>query len=289
MQSLRETIQDAKARGVAVGHFNISDLAALNAIVDAVRELSLPVIIGVSEGEREFVGLSRVVALIRSIRETEEVPVFLNADHTYSFEKVKQAVDAGCDSVIFDGAKLPSEENIRITKQCVEYAASKNHGVLVEGEIGFIGTSSKLLEKIPEGAAITSEFMTQPEEAREFVRETGVSMLAPAVGNIHGMLKNMPNPRLDIGRIKEIREAAGVPLVLHGGSGIADEDFRAAIRAGISIVHINTEIRVAWRSGLERGLKENPEEIAPYKILPFAVAAVKDVVRSRLKLFNFLE
>lgn len=286
MLSLRETIEDARARGVAVGHFNISDLAALNAIVDAARELSLPVIIGVSEGEREFMGLRRIAAVIRSIREMEGVPIFLNADHTYSFEKVKEAVDAGCDSVIFDGAKLLFEENVRIAKQCVAYAALKNPAVLVEGELGFIGTSSKLLDEIPEGVAITPEFMTKPEEALKFVRETGVHMLAPAVGNIHGMLKNAQNPKLNIERIGEIREAAGVPLVLHGGSGIADEDFRLAIKAGISIVHINTEIRLAWRKGLEEGLAHNPEEIAPYKILPLAVTAVKDVVVRRMKLFS---
>lgn len=286
MSLLREIIQDAESRNTAVGHFNISDLAALNAIVAAARELSLPVVIGVSEGEREFVGLHRAVALVRSIRENEGVPVFLNADHTYSFEKVKEAVDAGFDSVIFDGAQLPLEENIRIAKQCVEYARSKNLDILVEGELGFIGTSSKLLEAIPEGASITEELMTTSDEAREFVEKTGVDLLAPAVGNIHGMLKSAPNPKLDTERIRAIRDAAGVPLVLHGGSGISDEDFRSAIEAGISVIHINTEIRLAWRQGLERGLAEHPEEIAPYKIFPSAVEAVAAVVAKRMKLFS---
>lgn len=138
--------------------------------------------------------------------------------------------------------------------------------------------------------------MTKPEDAARFVKETGIDLLAPAVGNIHGMLarrseseggfKFTPNPALDIERIKELRQAAGIPLVLHGGSGIIDSDFTKAIDAGISIIHINTEIRLAWRQGIEKALKENPEEIVPYKILPYAVGEIKKNVDKRLRLFN---
>jgi fructose-bisphosphate aldolase class II len=117
------------------------------------------------------------------------------------------------------------------------------------------------------------------------VKETGVDLLAPAVGNIHGMLKNAPNPRLDIPRIRAIREAAGIPLVLHGGSGISDEDFVSAIDAGVSVIHISTEIRVAWRRGIENAVHE-VESIAPYKLMENVVSAVQDVVQKRLKLFS---
>ena len=243
MQSLIEIVREAEAKHIAIGHFNFSDLAGLKAIFDAARELGVPVILGASEGERAFVGPRQAAALVRSLREEYGYPVFLNADHTYSFEKVKEAVDAGYDAVIFDGAKLPLEENIRIAKQCVEYAKSKNPSIIVEGELGYIGSGSEVRKELPEGAAVNPEDLTKPEEASGFVRETGVDMLAPAVGNIHGMFANAPDPALDLARIAEIKKAAGVPLVLHGASGNTSDDLRGAIVAGISIVHINTEFR----------------------------------------------
>ncbi|MBI2108635.1 MAG: class II fructose-bisphosphate aldolase [Parcubacteria group bacterium] len=288
MKTLREIIVDAEKNKVAIGHFNISNLETLWGIFNAARKLNVPVIIGTSEGERDFVGVRQAVALVKSLREEFDYPVFLNADHTYSFERVKEAVDAGYDAVIFDGTKLPLAENIKITKQCVEYARSVNKHILVEGELGYIGTSSKLLDAIPEGAAVRDEMLTKPKEFSQFIKETGVDLAAPAVGNLHGMLKSGKNPNLNISRIQELRVAGGVPLVLHGGSGISDEDFKNAIAAGISIVHINTEIRVAYKSGVQMGIQENPDEIAPYKFIKEAVRAVEEVVEKRLKLFNNL-
>ncbi len=288
MQTLFQVIKDAEVKKVAVGHFNISDLAALKAIFAAAHSLSLPVIIGVSEGEADFIGRKQAAALVRGLREEYGWPVFLNSDHTHSLEKIKEAVAAGFNAVLFDGSKLSFEENVKATKEVVEYVKSVDEKIIVEGEIGYIGGSSQILKEIPAGAAVRDEDLTTPEEAGQFVRETGVDLLSPAVGNIHGMFKDAPNPNLNIGNIEKIKKAAGVPLVLHGGSGIRDDDFRAAITAGISIIHINTEIRVAWRRALDEFLRENPEEISPYKILPAAVAAVEAVVKERLKLFNRL-
>ena len=288
MKTLREVIRDAESNHVAVGHFNISNIEGLWAIFHAARNLNLPVIIGLSEGERDFVGVKQAVALVKSIREEFDYPIFINADHTYSFERAKEAVDAGFDAVIFDGAKLPIDENIKTTKQCVEYARSKNPDILVEAELGYIGTSSKILDEIPEGAGVSEETLTSAEDAARFVAETGVDLFSPSVGNIHGMLRNMPNPRLNINRVHAIKEAAGVPLVLHGGSGIADQDFTDAIKAGISIVHINTEIRVAYRDAVKQAITEHPDEVAPYKIMKSAVSAMEKVISERLKLFNHL-
>lgn len=291
MSTLREIILRAEEKRIAVGHFNISDIAALNAIAAAAKELSVPVIIGVSEGERDFIGVKNAVALIRSMRE-DGYPIFLNADHAYSVEKAKEAIDAGYDAVIFDGAKLSLEENIAKTKEVVEYAKSRksrnpaNPVTLVEGELGYIGTSSKILNELPNGAALQEKDMTTSEDAARFVKETEVDLLAPAIGNIHGMMKDAPNPNLNIKRISEIKKSADVPLVLHGGSGISDADFKAAVAAGISIIHINTEIRLAWRRGLEQAFEENPEEITPYKLLPAAEKEIKKIVSQRLKLFN---
>jgi fructose-bisphosphate aldolase, class II len=158
--------------------------------------------------------------------------------------------------------------------------------MLVEGEIGDIGSGSEIHDQAPD----LSKGLSTPEQAKQFVESTGVDVLAPAVGNMHGMLRSMvrgeTKKRLDIERIASIKRASGTFLTLHGGSGTDDEDLRKAIAAGINIVHINTELRVAWRHGLEQGLAKQPDEVVPYKILPSAVDAVKQVVSSRLKLFN---
>src|SRR5262249_45888939 len=156
----------------------------------------------------------------------------------------------------------------------------------IEGEIGDIGTGSEIHARAPN----LSRGLTTPEDARQFVESTGIDILAPAVGNMHGMLESMVHgdtrKRLDIERIRQIKAAAQVFLTLHGGSGTNDDDLRKAIAAGINIVHINTELRVAWRRGLEEGLAKQPEAIVPYKILPAAVDEVKKVVGSRLNLFS---
>ncbi len=295
MKTLREYIKEANKQKIAIGHFNISNIEALHGIYSAAKKLSseinkqVPIIIGVSEGEEEFIGINEISALIKTIREKDDYPIFLNADHHYSFQSVKNAIDAGYDAAIIDEVKLSIEDNISITKKCVDYATDinqkENRDVLIESEIGFIGQSSKLLESIPEG--VNESTMTKPEEAQYFVEQTGVDLLAPSVGNIHGMVKG-GNPKLNIERIKDIREACGIPLVLHGGSGIDDTDFTEAIKAGISIIHINTEIRVAYKKGITEALKEESSEIAPYKYLKKAVEEVEKVVYSRLKLFNHL-
>jgi fructose-bisphosphate aldolase, class II len=286
MKTLKECIAEAESKKTAIGHFNISNLEGVWAAFGAAQKLNLPVIIGVSEGEREFVGVKQIAAVIKSIREEYDYPIFLNADHTYSFEKVKEAVDAGFDAVIVDGAQLPFEDNVKLAKQCVEYAKSVNPNILIEGELGYIGTSSKLLDALPEGVTTSGEGLTHPDQAKQFVEATSVDLLAPAVGNVHGMMKVGNDPRLDIPRIKDIRQAAGVPLVLHGGSGTVDEDFVNGIHNGIAIVHINTELRVGFRKGLELALQEHPDEIAPYKYLKEALKAMEKVAEGRLKLFN---
>lgn len=310
MKSLKELIQEAEGKKIAIGHFNIGNLEQLKAIAHVGGRLNVPVIIGVSEGERAYLGVKHVVDFVKSYNEQhakeEGFKLFLNADHTHSVEKIKEAVEAGFDAVLFDptpnfvgrgasGEKFSLEENIKKTKEAVEVAKSINPDVIVEGELGYIGSSSEILSGVPGGAAIRPEDLTTPEDALKFVKETGLDLLAPAVGNIHGMLARpsesgggFENPRIDIRRIKEIREASGVPLVLHGGSGIIDEDFTEAINAGISTIHISTELRYIWRKELEKVLRENPLEIAPYKVMPEVIKAIEEVVEKRVKLFSKL-
>lgn len=287
MRNLLQVIQEAEKKKIAIGHFNVSNLEQLKAVANAAGKLNLPVIVGVSEGERDYIGIPQITSLVRSYR-SEGIEMFLNADHTRSLENVKKAACAGFDSIIFDAANLPLEENIRSTieaRNFIEKYSSWRHRILFEGELGYIGTSSELFDALPEGASVTEEHMTTPEDAVRFVKKTRVCLFAPAVGNVHGMFKDAPNPRLDIRRIKEIKEKTGVPLVLHGGSGIVDEDFTAAIGAGISIIHISTELRAAWRNAIEKALKDNPNEVAPYKLMASVIATVQDAIERRMRLF----
>ncbi|MEK7512619.1 MAG: class II fructose-bisphosphate aldolase [Patescibacteria group bacterium] len=296
MQPLLQRIKEAEAEKIAIGHFNIGSLEHLKAIARAARALNLPVIIGVSEGEREYFGIHHVRDLIASYNaeHAKHSPsgrgfrLYLNADHTHSIEKVKEAVRLGFDEVLFDASSRSFDENVSLTRAAVTAAKRMTPEVLVEGELGYIGNGSTVLKEAPKGAAVRPEDFTTPEEAARFVEETGVDLLAPAVGNLHGMLAGASNPRLDIPRIRAIREAAGVPLILHGGSGIADEDFTAAIEAGVSVIHISTELRVAWRKGMERVLREHPDEIAPPKVLPEVIEEIERTVTARLKLFTGL-
>lgn len=281
MKTLREYIKEAEEKSVAIGHFNISNLEGFHGVYNAAKKLNVPVIIGLSEGEEDFVGRNEAIGMIKQIRERDNFPIFLNADHHYSFNRVKLAIDAGFDSVIFDGANLNFEENVEITKQCVSYARKVNPEILVEAELGYIGSGSNIKDKIPEGAGMK----TKPDEAKRFVEITGVDLFAPSVGNIHGIVKG-GNPHIDIALVAELRKATGVPLVLHGGSGISDEDFINGIKAGISIIHISTEIRLAYDEALKKSLLDNPNETTPYKILEPAVEAIETVVTARLKLFS---
>jgi ketose-bisphosphate aldolase len=286
MQHLRDLLQQAQQNGVAIGHFNISDLVLLKAVFAAARELNVPVLVGASEGEREFVGTRQIAALVQTLREEFDFPIFLNADHTHSLAKALEAAKAGFDSIVFDLSALPFDENVRQTKQAVEALKAINPSILVEGEIGDIGTGSE----IHETSRDLTKGLSTPQQAKQFVESTGVDVLAPAVGNMHGMLLSMVEGKtkkhLDIKRIAAIKEATGAFLTLHGGSGTNEEDLHKAIASGINIIHINTELRVAWRHGLEQGLAKQPNEVVPYKILPSAVEAVKQVVASRLRLFN---
>ena len=286
METLRTILTRSEKQGVALGHFNVSDLVLLKAVLAAAAEIEVPVLVGASEGERDFLGTRQLAALVKSLREESGVPIFLNADHTHSLTKAVEAVKAGFDSVVADFSALPFAENVSRTKEAVEALKAINPSVIVEGEIGDIGTGSEIHD------TVGNQFrnLTTPEEAQQFVTATGIDVLAPAVGNMHGMLKSMvqgkAKKRLNIERIGEIKKAAGAFLTLHGGSGTDDADFRSAIAAGINIIHINTELRVAWRQSLEESLQRRPNEVVPYKVLPPVIDSVKEVVASRLKLFT---
>src|SRR5499427_7581829 len=284
----KDTLRDVLARlekeGAGLGHFNVSDQVLMKAVIAAVAETKFPVLIGASEGERDFFGTHQLAALVKSQREESDLPLFLNADHTHSLAKALEAANAGFDAVTIDFSALPFEENVARTKETVQAIKAVSPSILAEGEIGDIGTGSEIKETAQGGK------LTTPEEARQFVEATGIDNLAPAVGNMHGMLKSMVQGKakkhLDLERIAQIKHAAGVFLTLHGGSGTDDEHFRKAIAAGINIIHINTELRVAWRESLAESLARDSNEVVPYRVLRPVVDSVRHVVSSRLRLFH---
>ncbi len=284
MTTLLEVLQDADKRRIAVGHFNVSDLVTLYGAVAAAKERKLPVVVGVSEAERRFIGLPQLVALVKSLRRDDAPPIFLNADHTHSLEGSLEAARAGFDWVVCDFSALPLAENLKRTAEAVRELKAIRPDILVEGEIGDIGSGSQIHDSAPHLV------LTTPDEALNFVKVTGIDTLAPAVGNMHGVLKSMlsgdTRKHLDIGRIRAIKERTRIFMTLHGGSDTADADLRAAISAGMTVVHINTEVRLAWRRGLEDSLAAHKDEIAPYTLLAPATAAVKNVVGERLALFS---
>ena len=205
MQGLRDALEQSQKDGFAIGHFNVGDWVLLKAVLASGRELKVPVVVGVSEGEREFIGVRQIAALVRSLQEESDSPIYLNADHTHSLAKAVEAANAGFDAIVFDLSALPFEQNVHQTKEAVEALKTINSAILVEGEIGDIGTGSEIHEEAPD----LSSGLTSPAEAKQFVEATGVDILAPAVGNMHGMLKSMVHgqtrKRLDIQRIAQIK------------------------------------------------------------------------------------
>ncbi|MBS0419839.1 MAG: class II fructose-bisphosphate aldolase [Proteobacteria bacterium] len=280
---LARVLAEARAAQRAIGHFNVSDLVLLKGVLAGAQGLNVPVIVGASEGEREFLGTAQLAALVRSLRDDCPFPIYLNADHTHSLPKALEAARAGFDSVVFDLSDRPLEDNVRCTKAAVEILKGVNPDFIVEGEIGNIGSGSEIHQ-----TAATEYHFTTPADANEFVRATGIDVLAPAVGNFHGVLREMldgsQDKRLNIEVIRAVAAATCRPLTLHGGSRTNEGDLVKAIEAGITIVHINTELRLAWRQSLAEALASHPDEVVPYKLLRGPVDAVAQIVRAKLRL-----
>jgi fructose-bisphosphate aldolase class II len=286
MKSLRYYFERAQAEKFAIPQFNFSDFSQMKAIVEKCVELKSPVILGTSEGESKFFGLEEAVALRNVLRNKTKSQIFLNLDHGKSLEYLKQAIDAGYDMVHFDGSKLALDENIKITKEVVKYAKKKR--VLVEGEVGRMGTDSSRLYS--EKFEIKEEDLTKPEDALEFLNKTKVDLLAIAIGSFHGIEVSgvCPNLRLDV--LRAIREkVSDTFLVLHGGSGTPEDDVKETIKNGVVKININTELRLAFSGNLRRFLNNNPEEITPYKFLVDSMRAVGRVAEIKIKLFGSAE
>ncbi len=272
MKSLKYYYKKAKKERWAMGQFNFSLYEQMRAIILAGYSLKSPLILGTSEGEANFFGLKEAVALKRTVN----TPVFLNLDHGKDIDFIKKAIDTGYDSVHFDGSSLDINENIRMTKKIVSYA--RKRGVLVEGEIGVIEGNSGFNTKKVE----LKKSLTSPEDAKLFFEETGVDLLAVAIGNVHGIYPNMPKINLNL--LSQIEKETSALLVLHGASGLKNEELKKAIQRGIVKVNINTELRKAWKDSLSKEI--NSDGIKPYNILPKVIKDVENVVLKKMKIFN---
>jgi fructose-bisphosphate aldolase, class II len=275
--SMNYFLPRAKQEGFAVGQFNMNNLEYVQAITAAGKEERSPFIFGASEGAIQYMGLHNVVALARIAAEESGLPIALHLDHGSSFEMVVKCIRAGFSSVMFDGSHYPLEENIRLTQKVVEVAHAV--GVSVEGELGTIGGVEDDLDVAEEDASLAN-----PDDAIRFWQETGVDAMAIAVGTAHGIYKGVPKIRYHI--IEKVSQNIEAPIVLHGGSGVPDESVQRAISLGVGKINVNTENQVASSKRVREVLAENAEMIDPRKYLGPARAAIKEVVKGKMRLFG---
>jgi len=269
----------AEKEGWALPQFNFSTADQLKGIVEGALLQKAPLLVGTSEGDSAFIGKAQAVALVESYRKETKLPIFLNFDHGKSVESVREAMEAGYDAVHFDGSAFPFAENVKLTKKVV--ALAKKHGiVLVEGEYAEIPGLHSTFHKGKTPKLGKGSF-TDPKEAREFVRKTGVTSLAVLVGTVHGVYKR--NPRLDIELLSEIKKHVTSFMVLHGGSGTLKADLLSAVKTGVVKVNVSTELRAAFVNTLRTTLNNNKDEVTPYNVLPPSVEAVRKVTEEKLQ------
>ena len=276
LENMKNMLEKAKKEKYAVPHLNINNLEWAKYILEECQELNSPVILGVSEGAAKYMGGYNVISgmvngLLKDLNIT--IPVALHLDHGSSFETCKKAIDAGFSSVMIDGSKLNLEDNIKVTKEVIAYAESKN--VSVEAEIGCIGGSED---------GVSNEILhAKTEDCVKIVNETNLCTLAPALGSVHGIYKGEPN--LNFERMKEISEKTNLPLVLHGGTGIPDDKIKMAISCGISKINVNTELQLAWHGALKKFVLNN-DTYDPRKVIGSGESAIKEAIKAKVILFG---
>lgn len=276
--SMKEMLIKAKAEGYAVGQFNLNNLEFTQAILQAAQAENSPVILGVSEGAARYMsGFKTIVKMVEGLIEDLKVtvPVAIHLDHGSSFEKCKEAIDAGFTSVMIDASHHSFEENIEITSKVVDYAHSKN--VSVEAELGTVGGQED--DVIAEGV-----IYADPKECEELVKRTGIDCLAPALGSVHGPYKGEPN--LGFKEMEEIGKITGLPLVLHGGTGIPTKDIQQSVSLGTAKINVNTENQITSAKAVREALAANPEEYDPRKYLGPAREAIKTTVIGKIREFG---
>lgn len=279
---LKHWLERAHKEGFALGAFNVSSTEILRAVLAAATVKQSPVIIESSDGETEYLGAKNLVDLVTNAREETHLPIFVNLDHARSVDRIQIGLDAGYDLVHYDGSKESPEVNLHNLKTVVKRAHSL--GILVEGERDYIIEGSTV-RHISAAAGRALSQTTDPETAAIFVENSGIDIFAASIGNVHGLYTS---PKiLDLKLLAEIREKVSSFLSLHGGSGIDDEQIRQAIEIGQFVkINVSTELRQAVRAGLERELKEHPDEVAMYKLMPDALREVQTIVEAKMELFG---
>ena len=273
--NLNDILLDAKKNKYAVGLFNTTDTDMLEAAITAAEELNSPIIIGTAEVLLPFGDLNLIAPSMVHMAKNAKVPVCIHFDHGVSYEKCIQALDLGFTSIMFDGSQLPYEENIQKTKELAIIA--HKYGATIEGEIGSIGSTDT--------QEADTDLYTNPEQAKDFVERTGVDALAIAIGTVHGPYKKKPN--LDINRLKVISDLIDTPLVLHGGSGLSDNDFKSTIENGISKINIFTDLCVSGELSLKANIGDGTTGMNGYlNARNLKVMAIKETVKQKLTLFG---
>lgn len=267
-----QMLEDAQKGGYAVGAFNVENMEMVKAVIGAAQELRAPVMLQTTGSTIKYGSMETYAAIVAAEAKKATVPVCLHLDHGSSFELAVQAIKAGYTSVMIDGSHENFEDNIAVTKKVVDVA--KACGIPVEAELGKVGGK----EDDTEAEADTN---TDPEEAKEFVERTGVSSLAIAIGTAHGFY--VGTPVLDKERVSAVKKLVSVPLVLHGGSGLSDEDVRDCIRRGMCKANFATELRAAYTDAVKKLLAEHPETFDPKKLGVVGMEAVKNLVMDRMK------
>jgi fructose-bisphosphate aldolase class II len=273
----KEILAAAQKGNYAVGAFNCNNMEIVQAIIAAAEAENSPVIIQASQGAIKYAGLDYIVGLVTTAAKNTKIPVCLHLDHGTDFQQVVRCIAKGFSSVMYDGSKLPMEENIAITRRIVEIASAV--GVSTEAEIGKIaGTEDEV--SVHEKEAM----LTEPSEVKHFAENTGVDSLAVAIGTAHGQYKF--EPKLDFDRLAKIRDLVDIPIVMHGSSGVPDADVRKAISLGVRKVNIDTNIREAFVQGIKGAMAQNPQEIDPRKLLGPAREAMIAIVREKIRVFG---
>nr|WP_298514205.1 class II fructose-bisphosphate aldolase [uncultured Marvinbryantia sp.] len=273
--NMNEVLLPAKKGGYGVGFFNAVNVEMARAVIGAAEELRAPVMVGTAEVLLPAMELERVAEYLIPMAEKASVPVCVHYDHGLTFARCMQALRLGFTSVMYDCSTAGYGENAAKVAEMVKICHGM--GVTVEGELGHVGDN--------EGAgrlANPEDFYTDPQQAADFAVRTGVDSLAVAVGNAHGDYKF--TPKLDFDRIAEIEEATKLPLVLHGGSGLSDDDFKIAVQKGVCKVNIFTDIDRAGKTGIEAGIKAGADSM--YKLIPYEIEAMKKVAMEKIQLFG---
>ena len=278
LMNMKDLLTVAQKNHFAVPAFNIGSDQLLKAVMKTVKEMKSPVILEMSPDEFNFVGYAQIQAMLYEAAHTD-VPVCIHLDHGDSYETVVRAIQAGMTSVMIDASKLPYEENVSITKKVVETAHIAN--VSVESELGTIGTTGNSIEGGTEGV-----IYTVPEEAKQFIEDTGIDTFACAIGTAHGIYPKDMKPKLRIDILKDITDQVSVPLVLHGGSSNKDEEIAEAVKNGICKINISSDIKVAFYEQARKTLNENPGYREPLEIYPAAMEACGKVCADKIRLFN---